>query len=181
MFLKHGCPLRQQSQNMAKISKSYILTPPHPWGHVMSVKCEEPIDEPKVQVWLPYHHQNFKYCTLFVSGTELPDSQRPDIAPVGRLFHCDVTIKWPVKWMRYCDVTIELRQKEHMESHMSWIRRKANYGQTDGWMDGPTDGRSDDPITRCPRRTFQARGIIKTAACGTNVIRLLQITFFEQC
>ena len=38
---------------------------------------------------------------------QLPDSQRPDIAPVGRLFHCDVTIKWPVKWMRYCDVTIE--------------------------------------------------------------------------
>ena len=27
---KHGCPRRQQSQNMAKISTSYILTPPHP-------------------------------------------------------------------------------------------------------------------------------------------------------
>ena len=31
--------------NMAKISKSYILTPPQPQGHVMSVKCKEPIDE----------------------------------------------------------------------------------------------------------------------------------------
>ena len=29
---KHGCPRRQQSQNLANISKSYILTPPHPRG-----------------------------------------------------------------------------------------------------------------------------------------------------
>ena len=32
-------------ENMATISKSYILTPPLPQGHVMSVKCEEPKDE----------------------------------------------------------------------------------------------------------------------------------------
>ena len=38
VFVKHGCPRRQQSQNMAKISKSYILNPPTPrvmwckWG-----------------------------------------------------------------------------------------------------------------------------------------------------
>ena len=38
-----------------KISKSYILTPPHPQGHGMSVKREEPIDELTVQVWLLYH------------------------------------------------------------------------------------------------------------------------------
>ena len=60
---------------MAKISKSYILTPPHPQGQVMSEKCEEPIDELIVQVWLLYHHPNFKYCTLFVSGTELQTFQ----------------------------------------------------------------------------------------------------------
>ena len=58
----------------------------------MSVKCEEPIDELTVQVWLLYHHPKFKYCTLFVSRTKLP-----------------------------------------------------------------TDGLS--PITRCPRRTYQALGI----------------------
>ena len=63
----------------------------------MLVKCEQPIDELTFQVWLLYHHPNFKYRTLFVSGTEL----------------------------RTC---------------------------TDGQMDGPTD----DPITRCPWRTFQA-------------------------
>ena len=76
VFVKHGCPQRQQSQNMAKISKSYILTPQ---GYVMSVKCEEPIDELTVQVWLVYYHPNFKYCTLFVSGTELrTDGQTTD-------------------------------------------------------------------------------------------------------
>ena len=74
--MKHGCPRRQQCQNMAKISKSYILTPPDPQGHGMSVKCEEPIDELTVQVWLLYHHPNFKYCTLFVSGTELRTDRR---------------------------------------------------------------------------------------------------------
>ena len=78
VFVKHGCPRRQQSQNMAKISKSYILTPPHPQGHVMSVKCEEHIDELTVQVWLLYHHPNLKYCTLFVSGTELQTDRRTE-------------------------------------------------------------------------------------------------------
>ena len=43
--------LRKQSQNMAKISKSYILTPPQPQGHGMSQKCEELIVELTVQVW----------------------------------------------------------------------------------------------------------------------------------
>ena len=64
VFVKHGCPRQQQSQNMAKISKSYIFDPTHPQGHGMLVKCETPIDEHTVQVWLLYHHPNFKYCTL---------------------------------------------------------------------------------------------------------------------
>ena len=51
--------------------------PPH--GHVMSVKCEEPTDELTVQVWLLYHQPNFKYCTLFVSGTELWTERQTDI------------------------------------------------------------------------------------------------------
>ena len=32
-------------------SLSYILTPPHPQGHVMSVKCQEPLQELTIQVW----------------------------------------------------------------------------------------------------------------------------------
>ena len=54
-----------------KISKFQILTLPQPQGHVMSVKCEQPLDELTVQVWLLYDHLNFKYCTLNVSGMEL--------------------------------------------------------------------------------------------------------------
>ena len=44
---------------------------------------------------------------------QLPDRQRPDIAPVGRLFHYNVTIKWPVKWLRDCDV-----KRPHGEPHV---------------------------------------------------------------
>ena len=61
---------------LTKNSKSYILTPPHPKGHVMSVKNEQPLDEHTVQVWLLYDHPNFKYCTLFISGTELGTDRR---------------------------------------------------------------------------------------------------------
>ena len=78
MYVKHGCPWGQQSQIMAKISKSYILTPPYHQGHVISEKCEEPIDELTVQVWLLYHQPNFKYCTLFVRGTELKTNGQTD-------------------------------------------------------------------------------------------------------
>ena len=102
VLVKHRCPRWQQNPNMAKISKSYILTLPHPQGHVMSVRWEEPIDELTIQVWLLYHHPHFKYCTLYVSGTEL---------------------------------------------------------RTDRRTDRQMDGQTDDPITRCPRRTFQAVGI----------------------
>ena len=44
----------------------------------MSVKCEQPLDEHAVQVWLPYDHPNFKYCTLFISGTELRTDGQTD-------------------------------------------------------------------------------------------------------
>ena len=37
-----------------KISKSYIFTPHLPQGHVMSVKCEQPLDELTVKAWLLY-------------------------------------------------------------------------------------------------------------------------------
>ena len=75
VFVKFGCP-RKQSQNMAKSQKSYIFTPPQ--GHVMLVKSEEPLDELTVQGWLLYDHLIFKYCTLYVRGTELQtkDKQR---------------------------------------------------------------------------------------------------------
>ena len=58
-------------------SLSPTFYPAPPPGHLMSMKCEDPIDELTVQVWLVlYHHHNFKYCTLFVSGTELRTDRR---------------------------------------------------------------------------------------------------------
>ena len=71
----------------ALIWQSYILTLPHPQGHLMSVKYEELMDELTVQVWLLYNYQNFKYCTLFVSGTELRMDRRTYITRcLGRTF-----------------------------------------------------------------------------------------------
>ena len=55
----------------SKNLKVLHFDPAPPQGHVMSVKCEEPIDKLTVQVWLLYHHPNFRYCTFFVSGKEL--------------------------------------------------------------------------------------------------------------
>ena len=46
--------------------------------HGMSVKCEQPIDELSFQVWLLYDHPNFKYCTSFISGTELRTNGQTD-------------------------------------------------------------------------------------------------------
>ena len=54
VFVKHGCT----GGNKVKIWQSYIFTPPHPKGHAMSVKCEQPLDELTVQVCLLYYHQN---------------------------------------------------------------------------------------------------------------------------
>ena len=67
-----------------KISKSQILTPPKPQGHVISVKCEKPLDELTVQVWLHYDQPNFKYCTLCISGTELRTDGQTDRRTDGR-------------------------------------------------------------------------------------------------
>ena len=61
-----------------KSPKSYILTPAPPQGHGMSVKCEEPLNELTVQVWLLYFHPNFYYWTLFVSGAELRTDRQTD-------------------------------------------------------------------------------------------------------
>ena len=51
---------------------------PDPQGHVTSVKCEQPLDELTVQVWLLYDHPNFKYCTLFISVMELRTDGQTD-------------------------------------------------------------------------------------------------------
>ena len=48
-FWRTDSPVATKSKS-GKISESYILTPLHPRS-----KCEQPLDEPTVQVWLLYH------------------------------------------------------------------------------------------------------------------------------
>ena len=54
-------PLAATNSKSGKISKFYILAPLHHQGHVMSVKCEQSLDELTVKVTLQYRNQNFKY------------------------------------------------------------------------------------------------------------------------
>ena len=77
-----------------KISKSQILTPPNPQGHGMSVKFEKPLDELTVQVWLLYDHPRFKYCTLFISGTELRTDRQTDRQTDGRTDDPNTKYPW---------------------------------------------------------------------------------------
>ena len=39
--------------------------------HVMSLKCEQPLDEITVQYWSLHRRLNFQYCTIFINWTEL--------------------------------------------------------------------------------------------------------------
>ena len=71
-------PPAAKKSKSGKISKSDILTPPIPHGDMMSVRCEQPLDELTVQVWLLYDQPNFKYCTLYESGTELQTDGQAD-------------------------------------------------------------------------------------------------------
>ena len=44
----------------------------------MPEQWEQPLDELTVQVWLLFGHPNFKYWTMFVSGTELGADRQTD-------------------------------------------------------------------------------------------------------
>ena len=70
MFVKHGCPQRQQSQNLAKyLSPTLWPTKTQDGGGAMSVKYKKYLVDLTVYVWLLhiYHHPFFKYCTLYAS------------------------------------------------------------------------------------------------------------------
>ena len=71
-------PLAATKSNYGKNLEVPHFDPPQPQGHGISMKCEGPLDEATVQVWLLYDHPNFKYCTLFISGTELRTDRRTD-------------------------------------------------------------------------------------------------------
>ena len=60
------------------------MTPPYPKGHVISARCQWPLDEIIVHVCELYHHSNFNYCTFYVSVAGIQTIQLLD-AP-GRPF-----------------------------------------------------------------------------------------------
>ena len=78
VFVKQGCPHRQQSQNLTKSPSPTFWPHPNLPGHVILVKCEQPLHEFTVYVWLLYHQSNFKYYTLFVSRKELQTNVQTD-------------------------------------------------------------------------------------------------------
>ena len=51
----------KKNQTMAKSSRPTFWPFPHEQGLGMSVKCEQPLHELTEEVWLLYHHSNFKY------------------------------------------------------------------------------------------------------------------------
>ena len=85
-----------------KISKSQILTPPQ--GHVMSVRCDQPLDELTVHVWLLYHHPIFSLIiALFIEAGQnnrQTDGQTIQVldAPGGpfRPWHNNYGMMWKV-------------------------------------------------------------------------------------
>ena len=78
VVLNKTCVCETWMPPKSNYGKSYVLTPAPPQKHVMSVKCEQRLDELTVQVCLLYDHPNFKYCTLFISGTELQTDGQTD-------------------------------------------------------------------------------------------------------
>ena len=73
VLVKHGCP----GSNKVKIWQTYVSpTFWHPGEHGMSVKCEDPIDEPTVQVCYLSSTIGKLKILHFVRGTELPTDRQ---------------------------------------------------------------------------------------------------------
>ena len=75
----------------------------------MSGECEQPLDELTVQVWLLYDHPNFKYCTLFVSGTELRTGRRTDRQTDGQTY--DPNTRCPRRTFQAGGIKINVNEK----------------------------------------------------------------------
>ena len=73
----------------SKISKSYILNQPQPPGACDVSEAWATLRWANSPSLVLYHHTNFKYWTLFVSGTELRTNRWTDGQTYGR------TIRFP--------------------------------------------------------------------------------------
>ena len=83
----------------------------------MSVKNEQPLYELRVQVLLLYHHPNFKYCHLFVSGIELRTNRQTDQPTNGP------TDGWLIRSNRITKCHQRTFQVGHKEERFRCFRR----------------------------------------------------------
>ena len=71
VFVKHGCPRRNQCQNMAKSPKSYILTPLHHRG----MWCQWSVEQSSYELTVQFCNRTTTQ-TLYVSRTVLRTNER---------------------------------------------------------------------------------------------------------
>ena len=158
--MKHGYPGGNKVKIWQKFVSPTSWPPPHPLGHGMSVKCEQPIDELTVQGWLLYHHPNFKYYTLFVSRTWKWEKWGGR-GEVGSSIYWFLTLHWHptpqrVGWGQdvglrdFCHIWLCCHRCIRVsQTHVSFCNSVQYCTElrtdrlTDKWMDGQTDGRTD--------------------------------------
>ena len=107
-------PSAATKSKYCKISKSQILIPPHPQGNVMSVKCEKPLDELTVQVWLLNDHQN---------GYSVPDNGGNLVREERRFYQTDqISVRFDRQTIYFAKSVITSFLKHHIVCH--WNHRQ---------------------------------------------------------
>ena len=129
---------------MAKISKSYILTPPHPQGHVMTVKCEEAKE--KYRGVFEIQKSGDKTSSGEI-GLDIRTHASPKVGQ-DQVSGGVSVLCWHAEPIDELTVQVWLLYHPNFKYHTLFVSGAEL--QTDGRTD-----RQTGPITRCPRRTFQ--------------------------
>ena len=71
-FMKHNYPGGNKVKLLQNIQDLYMYFDPFQTanGHMMSLTCEQPVDELTLQVWILWDQTKSRYCTLYVSERE---------------------------------------------------------------------------------------------------------------
>ena len=81
-------PVATRSKYGKNLIKVLHFDPIRPQGHGMSVKCEQPLDELTVQIWLLYDHQTL---TMKMDICEILMPPFPNISRIGLTFDLDLS------------------------------------------------------------------------------------------
>ena len=100
MFVNYRCHQQQQSQNLEKSQKTYILTLPHHQGQVMSVKCEQHLDllQSKLVYCMTTQTLNIALYMLGWRNCRQTNQQKNKQID-GRMLHC-ITLKYYTQFKR---------------------------------------------------------------------------------